>query len=237
MANPPTFRCFVHTCWARLGKLAPTLESLDASDLAGKYEVLESPMFNREGGEVTEQWYKDTLVRLAAEPLPETGKPPDFVVRFEDDVIVNRYILHNLQTWGALRKSEFGLGVLFVWDQQWPPRPCMQRWDRDGNLCRLDLDICCAQGNVYEAKHVPVVMDFLERAQGCAGVGHGSATYDNATTRATRMAGKYVFLHLPSLVNCHGGSKESTFGSRGHSSDRTFDLNWKHGESRHFRRP
>jgi hypothetical protein len=37
----------------------------------------------------------------------------ELVLRFEDDVLVNRHILHNIRTWPALEDPRFGMGWLF----------------------------------------------------------------------------------------------------------------------------
>ncbi len=217
------FRVFVHTCSARREKLGPTLESLDASDLKGRYEVLEAPMGHPT---VIHAWWSETMRRLASEPFFE-GKPPRFILRLEDDVIVNRHILHNVASWQALHEPNFGFGQLFNWDGDYPPRACMAAINRHGSVERKDQEFYGAQGQLFLAEIIPQVADsFLHFGKNFYGEDHFNL--DGCVTRSVRSAGKVGYLHRPSLVNCHAACSTAASGYQhnGHFSKKSFSLDW-----------
>jgi hypothetical protein len=221
-------RTWVHACTTRSEKHGPTIESLDDSDLKGRYELIECPSWKDVGIPAINKWWCDTMVRLATEPF-EGGSPPDFVVRLEDDVVVNKHILHNIETWPSLQENDFGMGLIFNWDCLWPPLPQMQRWRKNGCLIRLDVDIACAQGQVFRADFIPSLVRRIPKSQTWFPPWH--VVFDHVATRATRLAGKYVHVHLPSLVNCHRGCHVGVGGDRrpGNYSNKTFHPTWKRG--------
>jgi hypothetical protein len=179
------------------------------------------------------EWWTETMLRLAGEGVD--GSTPDFILRLEDDVIVNEHILHNVSTWPALDKPDFGMGLLFNWDGQWPPLPQSQRWHFDGSLRRLDLDLAGAQAQVFRASFVPKMISQISNAQRWHPP--GELVYEKAS-RATRLAGKYVYLHRPSLVNCHVGCVMSADGCKhgGHFSRKTWHPTWRRGRDPEPRR-
>lgn len=80
---------------------AKCFASIEASDIGTDYTVCEHP----EGLTGREHW-KATHERAAQ-------AKSDFVVVLEDDVLVNRHILHNCRTWKWRWHSHFGAGWLF----------------------------------------------------------------------------------------------------------------------------
>lgn len=221
-------RYWVHTCDGRQAQLERTLASLDASDLAGKYELLTCPTGNNVA---CNQWWCDTLVRLATEPV--NGVVPLILVRLEDDIVVNEHIDHNVRAWSAYREDDFGMGLLFNWDNQWPPHS--KNWTKRGNLRRKDQNLCCAQGQVFLSSHVPALVRKIPDSAR-SGV-KDELIFDWVATRACRFAGRYVYSHLPSLVNCHEGCRTSARGAlhQGHFSKRTFQRRWMAGRDRPVR--
>jgi len=231
MISESRVKIWVHTCAPRLDKLGPTIQSLDESDAKGKYEILECPAGKLDAAN---EWWAETMLRLASEE-PE-GEGPHCIVRLEDDVIVNHHLLHNVCSWPALGFADFGMGLIFNWDGQWPPRAMSQRWtkmphgQRDiRELQRLDLDLGGAQGQVFRADFIPKLVSQISNAQRKCGKGH--LIFDWVLTRATRYAGRAVYSHLPSLVNGHIGSTMGATGMshNGHFSHKTYDANWKAG--------
>jgi hypothetical protein len=220
-------RFVVHTCAGRKDRLGPTLESLEASDIAGKYELLECCTGNYPA---CNDWWCETMLRLAKEPV--NGVVPKFIVRLEDDVIVNQHIGHNVRAWRAYDEPDFGMGLLFNWDNQWPARKTLTKV---GHVRRKDLNLCCAQGQVFLTSHLPALIRSIPVAQR-SGV-RGELIFDWIVTRACRLAGKYVYSHLPSLVNCHSGCRVGATGihHQGHSSSKTFQLTWRAGRDRPVR--
>jgi len=224
-------RTWLHTCAGRKDKLGPTLESLDASDLKGKYEIIEAPLAP---ARVCNEWWKETMLRLAKEKVD--GEVPDCIVRLEDDVIVNQHFLHNVTTWTAPEEPDFGMGLLFLWDGCWPPLPHMHRYKRKGALCRLDLDLPGAQAQMFKASAIPGIVGSIANAQ--RWWNPDVLIFDCVVTRATRLSGKYVYCHTPSLVNCHPGCTVAASGYKhqGHFSFKTYKPEWKRGRDPEPRR-
>lgn len=53
------------------------------------------------------RFFRTVLVKMAEAPT-------DYVIRCEDDIFVNKHILHNLLSWPALSEPTFGCGWLYV---------------------------------------------------------------------------------------------------------------------------
>jgi hypothetical protein len=215
--------------------LQPTLDSLERSDLAGVgYEVLEAPM----GLGTTEfaQWYDATMRRLISEPMDD-GLPPDLVLRLEDDVVVNRYIAHNCCTWPAIREDDFGIGWLFQHDRTWDPKGRHIIRRNDGSVVNSQPDVSASQGQLFKSSVVCRILDQFENARRHKRI--GSETYlpypredlllDLVPSHASQLAGLWVYVHIPSLVNCHAGSSVSAEGvkNEGHYSNKTFSSGWR----------
>jgi hypothetical protein len=214
-------RFWVHTCALRKGKLQPTLYSLMASDIGSDCDVLECPMGL---APVINAWWEQTWRELA-----DAAAPDEYLVRLEDDVVVNRHIRHNIETWSALKEPDFGLGVLFNSDRIWPPLPQMKNRKPSGALCRMDVDIPGGCGQVLRADRVHAIMDRVSDAQ--RREGPRAVMFDFGLSRATRYAGYFAYCHEPSLVNCHEGATVSTLGGAPDNnwSDKSYDAEWKRG--------
>ncbi len=99
--DPKTLRVWVHTWWARTEVMQGTLKSLDASDAAGIYTV------EVQGKVDPITFYIETLARMCLEA--------EWILRFEDDTLVNRHILHNVGAWNVpYSEPDFGIGYLSV---------------------------------------------------------------------------------------------------------------------------
>jgi hypothetical protein len=219
-------RVWVHTCEGGRKRIGPTLESLDASDLKGRYEVLDSPMGD---GRTIHKWWSETMTRLATEPY-KNGKPPCFIIRLEDDVIVNKHIMHNAASWQAIQEPNFGMGQLFNWDGDYPPRVHVSRRNHWGSLARLDKEFYGAQGQMFRGEIVPRVAAMFP---GLVEARWGNQfNLDGAVVRTvcSIAEGSYVgYLHVPSLVNCHEMSCTAASGYKhnGHFSSKTFSPDWR----------
>lgn len=97
-----TVTVIVQTCPQRRNDAAETLASLAASDAGGSVEVMEHP----EGMERC-RFYRTVLQRMAEATTP-------YVIRCEDDILVNVHLLHNFTSWPALRHPMFGCAWLYV---------------------------------------------------------------------------------------------------------------------------
>jgi len=230
-------KVWVHSCEFRAGSecLTRTLLSLRESDIGNDFEVCMGPpwtpqvLTDPEAKLYMDPWWKDTLMRKSEEST--AGGKRGYVLRLEDDVIVNRHILHNVKTWPALDEPQFGMGDLFNYDGMWPDFLDLTRLRpvRDGVLRRLELDQIGAQGQLFASAALPKVFNKVPRAFemwsscGCA--------YDHIVSRACNYAGFGYYAHLPSLVNCHDGCKLGSKGQlhEGHFSHKTFSLDWMRG--------
>jgi hypothetical protein len=98
----PKVTVIVQSCPERRQSREGTLASLRASDVGENFTVMEHPdklpkcLF-----------FASVLDTMAKAPTP-------YVMRIEDDVLVNRHILHNFLTWRALHDPLFGAGWLYV---------------------------------------------------------------------------------------------------------------------------
>ena len=230
MSDDICVKFWIHTSPARAGSdcLEQTLRSLRESDIGDEFEVCLGPPASTHTVAEMNQWWMDTLLRKATESTSDGGR--GYVVRFEDDIIVNRHILHNVKTWPALGQANFGMGDLFNADSYWPERydPMLWRVRGPEAIQRLELDQQGGQGQLFASAALPKIMKKVERAGDLGGGKFGA--YDFVVSRACNYAGFGYYAHLPSLVNCHDGCKVRSDGVAhdvGHYSDKNFDLNWK----------
>jgi hypothetical protein len=104
--DPARMCVWVHTWWKRDGVRDATLRSLDASDAAGRYEVC------RQG----EDQCKVHFFISTIQEMCSSGKY-DWILRLEDDTIVNKHLIHNVCTWPVPHvEPKFGMGFLSVTD-------------------------------------------------------------------------------------------------------------------------
>lgn len=92
----------LQTCPQRQEDAKKTIESLRASDAASALEVMEHPR-----GVERCRFYREVLAKMAAAETP-------YVIRCEDDILVNRHLVHNFLSWPALTDPRFGCGWLYV---------------------------------------------------------------------------------------------------------------------------
>lgn len=98
----PKVTVIVQTCPARRQSREATLASLRVSDVGEDLSVMEHPE-----GVSKCSFFASVLQAMASAPTP-------YVMRCEDDVLVNQHILHNFLTWPALDDPLFGAGWLYV---------------------------------------------------------------------------------------------------------------------------
>ena len=207
---------YVHTCPARRDTVGATLASLDASDAAGRYIVIEHP-----DGVPAQQFYVDALRQAVA-----SGKR--WVVRIEDDAEVNKHLLHNVLSWAALRDPAFGMGFLSN-ANNWTPR---FEIDDLGCYRALSEDVSAAIGQVWRADFVPEFVAALRAGtQHAEALAAGRINYDNAMSKACGAIDRNVYVHFPALVRENeGGREHSTWGNRGpnrHPMQPDFAPTWK----------
>lgn len=229
-------KVWVHSCEFRAGSecLTRTLLSLRESDIGNDFEVCMGPpwtpqvLTDPEAKLYMDPWWKDTLMRKSEEST--AGGKRGYVLRLEDDVIVNRHILHNVKTWPALDEPKFGVGDLFNYDQTWPDLADRMRIRRvrEDVFRRLELDQVGSQGQLLAAAAIPAILAKVGRAHEYYS-NKLFISYDLMTSRPCAYAGYGFYAHIPSLVNCHDGCRASTWNSKrdGLFSHKNFDLDWK----------
>jgi len=92
------FYVWVHTWWGRRFDV-PVFESINGSDIKEWWEHRQPRTQDRDS------FYLSVLRKFIA-------SDKRFMLRLEDDVIVNRYIMHNTSTWEAINDKLFGIGFL-----------------------------------------------------------------------------------------------------------------------------
>ncbi len=146
---------FVQTCPQRREIVKATMASLERSDASGHIVVMEHP----EGVE------KCRFYRTILEAMAQSSS--GHVIRCEDDIIVNRHLLHNYLTWPALRNPLFGCGWLYVSELAAQDRTAISR----GELYRtsdLVFSSLCVGMPVEHARWCLDRFDRMTTRYGCA---------------------------------------------------------------------
>lgn len=200
---------FLQTCPQRRTDRLLTIESLKQSDVGDGFTVLEHP----EGQD------KRAFFRRVLETMADSGA--DYALRLEDDVIVNRHILHNLSTWGAIDDPLFGAGWLFVPEAALSVHFGTSR----GTKYRALAEMWAALAVVIPVKYVSVCLDELDRSE--------KLEQDLIMSRAVWKLSKRCFFHEPSLAE--NRDPPTAFGTKylpGTTTKhlfagRTFSADWK----------
>jgi hypothetical protein len=184
--DPRKLFVWVHTWHGRpSAHREPTLRSLDLSDARGRYEVICQP----EGAD-KDEFYIETLTRIAHDPDVQ------WMVRLEDDVVVNRNLIHNVSRWDCVREPLFGAGWLSVTNDLLADKNTCRRTPR-GNRYR-EYRECHFSGGVLMSTEtlraaLPLIPGRLSEER------EGFACGCAPSNAAWRM-GKRVFFHEPPIV-------------------------------------
>jgi len=173
--------------------------SIEVSDIGKNYTVCRHP----EGMHKNDHWRETHLLAAQSET--------DLVLVLEDDVIVNRNILHNVSTWCWPKHKEFRAG----WLMNVGARSGYDEWF-EGN------EWCCTQGVVYRPSKLGKLVDIAwERMK-------DGTPWDLAISWAANREGR-IRTHVPSLVE-HLDHMPSVVGNQPgelRTSRGTFDEKWK----------
>lgn len=163
--------------------------SIEASDIGTDYELV------MQGAHVDLIDHFIGMLRHMAQADSE------LVLRLEDDVAVNRFIVHNLTTWPAVKKQRFLLGWAFdpggaamtVHDRMYQRPASRERWIDSG-------DILYAQAVLMKTRDVPEIADacreFWRQRPELPG-----SYMDLALANVPRILGRgAVVVHAPSLT-------------------------------------
>lgn len=188
--------------------------SIEASDIGERYKLAQ-----QQPNVAMRDHFLGLLDRAASARTP-------WVLRLEDDVLVNRHIISNLESWPAKNEPRFGIGWLFdpggttrtVHDRMYQ-RPGKDRWHR-GKLH-------CSQGVLMRTEDIP------ELRKRCAAwfdeQKDPGGRQDIALSESVMAMGREICVHGPPLVE-HLVNYQSTLGNarmRWHTTEGAFKLDWR----------
>lgn len=201
----------IQTCPQRRGKREPTLKSIRESDIGNNFVLMEHPE-----GQHIKAFFKDVLLFMSRAPTP-------YVIRFEDDVLVNKHILHNALTWGALKHPDFGAGWLMV-----PEKVLDDAYVSRAGFKYRRRGMWAALAVIFPTKHVASCLEDYDAIR--------IMRQDITLSAGIRRLNKLIFLHQPSLAENRDwdSSLGSTRGTTGVAArpqmfraGRHFDPNFK----------
>lgn len=222
--NPTRLLVWVHTWWGRDELRNPTLASLDASDAASRYEVYRQPegtasKLRSDGSQRRKEaiaFYMQTLHAIATRP------DIDWMLRLEDDTLVNESLIHNLCQWKAVRHRRFGAGWLSVTNALLgDPVNCTTI----GQFrVRVHPECHFAGGVFMRTALLKQALPRIERRLAAKGTFAPGCSIANAVWHS----GKRVFFHVPALVFIDM-SIETHHGFTSRRWKQPFRPQWKRG--------
>jgi len=178
--------------------------SIRASDIGERFTVSMHP----EGMDKNEHWRKTH--ELAAEASSE------FVLVLEDDVLVNRHILENIESWRWKHNKDFGAG----WIYNAGGYSSKDTWYRGVRPWAM------TPGVVYRTADLPRLIELAWKEMTKA----SPIPWDCAIASAAEHGGKRIRVHFPSLVE-HMNDVKRVLGNPSMSPLRTsrgtFKVNWR----------
>ena len=197
----------VQTCPARRELLPKTLSWIEKSDIGKNYTVMEHP----EGMKLGEFFLR--VIQAM------TNVPTRYVIRLEDDSVVNSHILYNISTWPALREENFGAGWLFSPDGPIRDVSKLGRGKLTGELYRDFEYMHAALGILVPTKLMPDIVQYAPPR----------SPQDFYFTRALWAMGKRLYFHIPSLIE-NQTRWPSARGHQGKPTASTWSANWCRGD-------
>lgn len=190
-----------------------TRRSIEASDIGARYELaLQAP------DRTPREHFLALLKRAALAPTP-------WVLRLEDDVLVNQSIIHNLQTWPAKSDPQLGAGWLF--DPGGTTRTVHDRmYGRVGTDRWHQGELHCCQGVLLPTE---CLTELAELSARWFDAHPGKLSQDLALSHAVAEMGLAICVHAPPLVE-HLAHHTSTLGNpvmRWHTTEGAFKPDWR----------
>jgi hypothetical protein len=206
---------WIHNCPQRATSVEATIESVGESDI--DQWTLWCHSEDLKSAEEIERWWEERLL--------EASDKSDFVLRLEDDVVVNKHIEHNIKNWPALQRDDFGVGSVFdLADTVW-----YRFKEPDGTVWNGE-DWITAQGLVFKSSLVPKLVSRMREIRKDAFKFRRvlRLNFDQVVAAAIHDMGLRVFFHEPCLVDCIPGNGQSTVGEN-HDDYRAknFDPHWR----------
>jgi hypothetical protein len=214
--------CYLHTCPQRAGFRDKTIWSIRKSDVGDDFVTIEhEPGLSR--AEII-VWWQAELLRLCDE-AERAGKR--WLLRFEDDVLVNRHIMHNVCSWPALLESSFGMGTLFLWDELAKDSNCLGR-SPSGLLYRRKHECPGSQCQLISTKILRRIVPQFDALRAHYWPNARGFAMDGCPSAAIWRRGLLVYIHEPSLVTCHDEGSASAQGNTPKSAlvASSFDPYW-----------
>ena len=188
-----------------------TINSIERSDIGNRFLVITDKKIRKFPDDYVDlQRFWDLAWRDAVDAA--RIRRCSYILRLEDDILVNRHILHNVCRWRAVNSSKFGLGTLFQPDY-WLRRPELFERDQETGLTfRNTKDVEGAQAQLIRTDLVEELLEGVPKARVEKGLwqAHQQPSFDWSLSRAAWALGLRVFVHEPALVNLHEGSQSST---------------------------
>jgi hypothetical protein len=206
--KPSDIAVVIHTHPPRLAHLDMIRNSLFESD------VQQSEVENFEIAVQPENCTNYEKILFWLMFLNAQARRAPYVLRLEDDIIVNKHIIHNLCTWSALRDPVFGCGLMFT-----HPDIAYKFSRNEYGLVTTEKNISYAQAQLFESKALVAATKRVWEVYAVDGyVGSKIDTvwsrYDGTITMALFMDRKRTYLHRPSLVDCSEVAKIDSIHSR-----------------------
>ncbi len=231
--SPEDIFVAVQTCPQRREARVPTLDSIERSDIGSRYELLEQLVPPPPENETPRQRRRRLRTLARRVPPPATlvmehlrrvlqtmyDSGAEYCLRLEDDILVNRHVLHNLSTWPALEDRDFGAGWLFCTKPLLDDRLRVRRSRGSGTPYRACKEMFAALGVLFRRNMIPEV---LRRLKGPA--------QDIGLSTAVWKSGKRCFFHVPALVENRvelPSVRGNGVSLRYHVAGELFDPEWK----------
>lgn len=180
--DPSRVLVWLHTWHGRDGLRDATVASVEASDAKNRFEIMRQP----EGAD-RDDYYMRVLSDLA------NRADIDWMLRIEDDALVNRHLLHNVCRWKAINDPLFGAGWLSVTDDLLADHT--HCGTRNGFRTREYKECHFAGGVLMRTallkRAIPMVEERLPGLRFAPGCGISNAVW---------RADKRVFFHTPAIV-------------------------------------
>lgn len=217
-----------------------TIKSIERSDIGGRFLVVEDKkqrQFPRDYIDLQNFWHRSWLEMADAARVRNCS----LILRLEDDIVVNRHILHNVCRWKAPESPLFGLGTLFSPDY-WLKKPQLFVADKaTGAVYRNNIDVEGAQGQLVATSRIEALLAGVPQAIRDKGFGkpHHQPSFDWSLSRAAWPLGLRAFVHQPALVDLHAASLQSQIDLEQHQTNKphpaeqhywghkSFQENWK----------
>lgn len=217
-----------------------TRASIEASDIGNRYTTAIDTNFWKFPADYPklQLWWEEHMLKMADLALANNCL---WMLRLEDDIVVNKHIVHNVSSWPALNDPFFGIGTLF-YPNYWERIPwAFKKSKHSGEIFRDSKSVEGAQGQLIRADRVHELIPLTRKARAQKLRNKPTdVSFDWSISRAAFLLGHTTygaplrtFVHEPSLVDVHQESCNSLINNiksdpKFHYwGDHKFDASWK----------